>query len=104
VLERARFVGEGQTEPVFDLVDLGAYPAIVVSDRGTAVRGELYVVDERTLARVDELEGHPRYYRRQHLTLADGRTAETYLLPASEARGCPVIASGDWRQRSRARQ
>lgn len=83
---------------MFRLVDLGAYPALV--DGGSvAVRGEVYKIDELTLARVDKLEGHPTYYRRRTLELADGRRVETYLLPAVEAEGCPQIFSGDWRVR-----
>jgi gamma-glutamylaminecyclotransferase len=100
LLARARFVGEAVTEARFELVDLGAYPAMCAG--GTmAVRGECYCVDARTLARLDRLEGHPDYYERVEIRLATGREVETYVMPRSEVAGRPRIGSGDWRRRGR---
>ncbi len=98
VLEGARFVGEARTAPSFSLHDLGSYPAMV-ADGSHAIVGELYEVDELTLARLDSLEGHPSYYERHTITLADGNAAETYLLPRDQVDHAPLITSGDWRQR-----
>jgi gamma-glutamylcyclotransferase (GGCT)/AIG2-like uncharacterized protein YtfP len=99
LLVHARLVGPAATEPRFELIDLGAYPGMT-ADGQTAIRGELYEVDDRTLARLDELEGHPRYYRRETIALDDGRAAHAYVLPAAETEGCPPIASGDWKSRA----
>jgi len=98
VLEGARFIGEDRTAPHFSLHDLGSYPAMV-ADGAHAIVGELHEVDELTLARLDSLEGHPNYYERHTITLADGSAAETYLLPRDQVDRAPLIASGDWRQR-----
>ena len=38
----------------------------------TAVVGEVYVVDPLTLAALERLEGHSRFYQRQPIRLADG--------------------------------
>lgn len=98
VLEGARFVGAARTKPNFSLHDLGAYPAMV--DGGThAIVGELYEVDDLALARLDRLEGHPSYYRREAVALDDGRIVETYVLPGDRANGAPRIEHGDWRRR-----
>jgi hypothetical protein len=35
------------------------------------VRGEVWAVDDRTLASLDRLEGHPRFYRRERLGCRD---------------------------------
>ena len=64
-----------------------------------AVAGEVYEVDEATLAALDRLEGHPRFYRRTRIALEDGAAVETYLLPPEQVEGRPVIASGNWRSR-----
>ena len=64
VLKRARFVRDAHTTPAFTLVNLGAYPGLLAGGT-TAVRGEVYVVDDETLAALDRLEGHPNFYRRR---------------------------------------
>lgn len=100
VLASARRIGEARTAPGFALHDLGAYPAMIEGG-AHAVAGEVYEVDAKTLARLDILEGHPRYYRRAAITLADGSSAETYLLTPAQVEGRPLIASGNWRGRRR---
>jgi gamma-glutamylcyclotransferase (GGCT)/AIG2-like uncharacterized protein YtfP len=98
LLARARFVGAGETAPVYELRDLGAFPALV--EGGThAVRGEFYEVDGETLAALDALEEHPTYYRRVEVRLADGVEAWGYVLGREHVQGCPIIASGAWRER-----
>merc|ERR1711924_437576 len=42
--------------------------------------GMLYEVSDETLARLDMLEGHPNFYRRKKISLADGSDAIAYLL------------------------
>ena len=96
LLVRARFVAEARTEPCFELFDLGAFPAMSV-DGQTAVVGEVYAVDDATLARLDHLEGHPRLYQRTQIRLEDGQEVQTYLMDRARVRGCVRIASGDWR-------
>ena len=56
LLARARLVTEARTKPAFELRDLGSSPRLV---RGGAhaVAGEVYEVDEATLAALDRLEG-----------------------------------------------
>jgi len=98
LLDAAAFVGVAETAPVFSLVDLGPFPALV--DGGAdAVVGEVYEVDRPTLQRLDLLEGHPRFYRRRRITLEDGSKVETYVLSPEQVAGHPVIGSGSWRAR-----
>jgi len=66
-----------------------------------AVAGEVYAVDEPTLAALDRLEGHPRFYRSSRFALEGGATVETYLLAPEQVEGLPVIDSGSWRARSK---
>ncbi len=62
-----------------------------------AIAGEVYAVDGDTLAALDRLEGVPRFYQRAPIPLADGTTAETYLLTRAQVEGRPIIATGCWR-------
>lgn len=102
LLASARLLAEARTEPRFALYDLGAYPGLVRAG-AQAVVGEVYAVDPPTLAALDRLVDHPRFYRRTRITLADGRRALAYLLTLAQVVGRPVIASGDWRAHRRRR-
>jgi gamma-glutamylcyclotransferase (GGCT)/AIG2-like uncharacterized protein YtfP len=100
-LKGSRFLGETSTEPLYDLVDMGGLP-VMVSGGSTSVVGELYEVGEETLAALDNLEGHPIWYTRTNVVLADGLTAETYLMDRNQVVDRPLIPSGNWRDRRRA--
>ncbi|MFO0759820.1 MAG: gamma-glutamylcyclotransferase [Byssovorax sp.] len=98
LLSEARFAGSARTLPLYRLLDLGGHPALVEGG-SAAVVGEIYDVPAASLPALDALEGHPGWYRRTRITLADGSTAETYLLPRDQAEAFPEIASGSWRSR-----
>jgi gamma-glutamylcyclotransferase (GGCT)/AIG2-like uncharacterized protein YtfP len=59
--------------------------------------GTLYTVEDATHAALDRLEGHPSYHRRASIMLADGSSAQAYLLPTGHVDGRPTIDSGGWR-------
>ena len=95
LLTGARLVAEARTKPAFELRDLGAFPGLVRGGEH-AVAGEVYEVDEATLAALDRLEGHPRFYERRTVRLEDGDEVAAYVLPIEQAHGRPRIPSGDW--------
>lgn len=97
-LKAAQLITATRTLPEFRLHDLGSFPGLVRGGEH-AVAGEVYEVDEPTLAALDRLEGHPDFYRRASIVLADGSLAVTYLLAPEQVEGHPVIASGSWRTR-----
>lgn len=72
----ARFLGACRTTPAWRVLDLGEYPGLVPGD--TAVAGELYEVDDETLATLDEYEGCPTLFVRVDVELDDGSVAQTY--------------------------
>lgn len=98
LLARARFVGDAATMGGFALHDLGFFPGMTRAGAGVVV-GEVYEVDDATLAALDRLEGHPRFYRRTTVSLADGEQVWTYLLGPEQVEGRPIIRSGSWRAR-----
>ncbi|MBI2571871.1 MAG: gamma-glutamylcyclotransferase [Candidatus Schekmanbacteria bacterium] len=102
-LEHSEYLGEAVTEASFELADLGPFPGLV---RGgaTPVVGECYRVDDATLARLDTIEQHPRFYVREAVKLADGTMAMAYLLNQEQTQGAPRIASGDWVRHRAARE
>ena len=75
MLAGARFLGR-RAAPGYRLVDLGDYPAIVPGEG--SVPGELYEVDDETLAAIDRYEEHPTLFVRFAIVLDDGTTALAY--------------------------
>ncbi len=64
------FRGAAQTLPRYHLVNNGAHPCLVEDlDQGVAVQGEIWCVDEDTLARLDEFEEVPRLFDRRTIDL-----------------------------------
>jgi gamma-glutamylcyclotransferase (GGCT)/AIG2-like uncharacterized protein YtfP len=98
LLAGARALGPVETEPFFDLVDLGAEPALVGGGT-SSVRGELYALVAPTLAAIDVHHGHPLRYRRGPVRLADGRVVEAHQITPDQARGRRRIRGADWRAR-----
>ena len=80
LLAGARFGGEACTPPIYALVQIGDYPALVEGG-SSQVHGEIYVVDEALLAALDDFEGHPDLYERRRIVLEGGVEAEAYLMP-----------------------
>ena len=91
-------VGEARTRAQFNLVSLGAFPALVAGGE-VAVRGEVYDIDAATLAALDRLEGYPGFYAREPVELDGGVVGEAlaYLLPSERVAGRPEIPHGDWK-------
>lgn len=92
-LQETQCLGACRSAPAFTMLDLGPFPGVV---RGgtTAIKGEVYCVDEAGLASLDELEGYPVDYTRERTDTPFGR-AWIYLFraPADDA---PMISGGDW--------
>ena len=67
------FVGEARTAAVYRLLSIGGrYPGLIDATPGRCVRGELWDVDESTLAILDAVEGIDEgLYVRRAVRLAD---------------------------------
>jgi len=90
------YIGEAVTRRGYTLYDLGSFPAMVKCGNSSII-GEVYEVCSRTLEKLDYLEGHPTFYKRQQIILQDGSKVMTYLLEESDVKECPIIKSGYWK-------
>jgi gamma-glutamylaminecyclotransferase len=95
VLGAAPFEGDARTAPGFSLVLQGEYPALVCSG-DECVHGELYRVTDELLAELDRFEGCPDLYRSELISLDDGTSALSYVIPPARAQALPKIPQGRW--------
>ncbi len=100
-MEGAGFVGNAQTQPHFELYDLGWHPAVVPG--ATAIVGEIFEIEPALLAALDAFEQHPTWFCRTPLELADGSAAEIYLYVAALPPGARRLGHGDWLRHLRER-
>lgn len=93
LLSRSKFLDTAVTRGV--LHDLGAFPAARTNDSGGQIHGELYSVDDETLARLDRLEGIPTFYQRDKVETSKG-PAWIYTMNNERLTQYPIIRSGEW--------
>ncbi|NCB43395.1 MAG: gamma-glutamylcyclotransferase [Clostridia bacterium] len=84
LLQTAKFLGEGRTQDNYAMYVQGI-PYVLKIEQRYCIHGELYVIDNKTLRRLDALEGHPDWYRREQVAILDMHnqvvTAWMYLYP-----------------------
>lgn len=67
LISESTFLGDAETIDFYPLIDRGLPYLIPDPGHGYNVELELYEVDQKTLAAVDKLEGHPNFYRREKI-------------------------------------
>jgi gamma-glutamylcyclotransferase (GGCT)/AIG2-like uncharacterized protein YtfP len=100
LLKSARSLGPAQTMAGFQLIELTGFPALVRGGQ-RIVRGELYLLDPTTLRAIDRRKEHPVLFRRESIELADGGSADAYLMREDQVRGRRRLKVEDWRERFR---
>lgn len=98
LLASAELLGPASTEPLYQLVELNVYAALI-PDGKVAVHGELYALDLETRRRIDVARQVPILFQRGTVRLADGSEVETYAMNADQVRGKRRLSHGDWRKR-----
>lgn len=99
LLEGSRRVGFGWSVEKMVMRHKGV-PFVSRQEAVCVIRGEVYEVNGHTLQRLDKLEGHPTWYRREEIEVeleggAGGR-AWVYLL-GDMGEGATLIGDGDYR-------
>lgn len=85
VLKNADFVGKATTTGGgFAMATNGFYPAVWRGAGPANVQGEVYEVSSLTLGRLDILEGHPGFYRREPVETTQGQVEMYLLTPSSK--------------------
>jgi gamma-glutamylcyclotransferase (GGCT)/AIG2-like uncharacterized protein YtfP len=64
LLEGCEFFGDAATVPTYKMIENG-FPVIMPDPEGKPLAGEIYIVDEETLARLDQLEREGSSYDRK---------------------------------------
>ena len=101
LMQQSECLKSCSTLPEYTMYSLGSFPG-VCEGGDTAIQGVLYCVDARTLSKLDQLEGHPNWYKRTAVQLPDmlpQNSAWMYVLPQQEVQNTPasVVPNGDWR-------
>ena len=81
----------------FTMHDLGYFPACVKTDNSeNRVVGEVWMIDQPTLDRLDRLEGYPTFYDR---VLIDTSWGAAWMYINNRAVNEERIVDGDWKKR-----
>jgi gamma-glutamylcyclotransferase (GGCT)/AIG2-like uncharacterized protein YtfP len=105
-LRDAVFIGNARTQPRYELVDMGGYPALLEGGADVVV-GEVYEIDGALLKALDAFEDVPELYQRKGIAIdhaasetSGGRsrasTIEAYVMPRGRANTAPRLPNGDW--------
>jgi gamma-glutamylcyclotransferase (GGCT)/AIG2-like uncharacterized protein YtfP len=96
-----RCLGPAMAHGGWRLLDLGAYPGLIDSDEPGVIAGELWEVDDLTMADLDRLECVPWLYQRctVEVLVGDKRlTAVAYVYnQRGNDRDQPLVPGNDWR-------
>lgn len=95
VLENCQALGEFHTLPEFALYEINHQP--VVSSGANSISGEIYLVDDDTLKKLDTLKNVPTEFYRSQIDTNFG-VAWIYLYKQNLTTG-ELITSGNWRKR-----
>jgi gamma-glutamylaminecyclotransferase len=84
LLAAARFVDAARTAERYALF-VDGIPFLAPAPAVHHVRGEVYAVSAETLAEIDRLEGHPRWYERRPVAVVLDRAAKAARAAAGPA-------------------
>jgi gamma-glutamylcyclotransferase (GGCT)/AIG2-like uncharacterized protein YtfP len=86
------------TEPIYQLIDLGVYAALIPDGR-VAVHGEIYAVSLEQRRSLDLARQVPFLFQRAAVKLASGESVEAYVMAPDPVRGKRRLSHGDWKKR-----
>ncbi len=77
LLSDSLLLGVGDTPPDYSMLSFGSYPGVI--EGSDQIKVEVYAVDDKTLNRLDNLEGHPTFYRREPTAICLEDTEEVTM-------------------------
>lgn len=95
LLEGSVSSGIGTTQEMYAMYADGI-PYVCENEKISHIKGEIYLVDDSALKRLDRLEGHPDWYERKEVIINSdsGETkAWIYFNPTPKGK---LVASGDF--------
>ena len=100
LLKDSMFIEHASTEDEYILVLSGLIPFLMDNVSDCYVVGEVYKINDKTLKKLDDLEGHPNWYERRIINVVsdvgDRLKAWAYFMP-EKLEGAEVIELGDYR-------
>jgi gamma-glutamylcyclotransferase (GGCT)/AIG2-like uncharacterized protein YtfP len=91
------FLGPARTQPLYDLLDLGAHPGLVRRQAdGRAIEGELYEVLTTLVRVLDEVEGAPTLFRLEPVAIEGAAGPVFAYLYQPAAAGVPRYPGQRW--------
>lgn len=102
LLDQQQFVGTTQTQEAYAMYSLGGFPKVVLGESICPIIVEVYDVDDRGLARLDQLEGYrgnaaDSFYNRTEVPVVGLGTALIYHIENETVRrSLDVVEDGDW--------
>ncbi len=92
LLENSEYLGLYETDPDYQLFNLGSYPG--VTEGNCKVTGEIYRIDDGLLSQLDELENVPNEYIRETMETPYGMV--WIYLYQGDSQLDDTIVSGNW--------
>lgn len=96
ILDGAELVGQYDVVMRAKMISLGGFPGLLKDDDFSPVTIEVYEVNDCILDRLDRLEGHPTFYKREETGTPAGG-AWIYWLQGDRLVQ-EVVEHGDWKR------
>lgn len=80
LLKQGELIGEYRTPPKYALYDLGLFPAMLDTNEGVSVHGEVWQVPTKTVDLLDQLESVPVLYNRSTIKCGKYGTCHVYFM------------------------
>ena len=102
LLQNSQYLGTGTTVEKYAM-SVCSIPYVYKHKQISVIHGEVYSVDDTTLARLDQLEGHPQWYKREEVKIlvdnADNGQIVTAWLYFNDNVTGELVLSGRFEQR-----
>jgi len=102
-LKTSKYVGSFESEPIYTLKSLEAFPALL-KEGETSVVMEIFRINQDTLDALDKLEGtygiddKNNFYNREMIETPYGEAFVYFYNSAEDIKDARIVRSGDWKE------